>query len=155
MRTTVTLDPDVAALVRKTMRERRVTFKQALDDAVRAGMATQAPFVDLPTYDMGRSRVDLTKALRLAGELEDAELAARIARATRGGPRDDQPPPRPAPGPARGRRHGGSGLHLRVGGEAVSPPRDDRGRRSDRRGAYLWPPCPVRLATLPAPAAAP
>jgi len=80
MRTTVTLDPDVAALVKKTMRERGVTFKQAVNDAVRAGIAPQASEVDFPTYSLGEPRVDLTKALRLAGDLEDAELAAKLAR---------------------------------------------------------------------------
>lgn len=82
MRTTVTLDPDVAAFVQTTMRERGLTFKQALNDAIRSGMSTRRsstrrPF---PTHDMGEASVDVTKALRLAGELEDQELAARVAR---------------------------------------------------------------------------
>ena len=34
----------------------------------------------LPTFDMGEPIVDVTKALRLAGELEDQDLAARLAR---------------------------------------------------------------------------
>ncbi len=33
-----------------------------------------------PVYDMGEPLVDLTKALRLAGDLEDQELAAKLLR---------------------------------------------------------------------------
>ncbi len=82
MRTTVTLDPDVAAFVQTTMRERGVTFKQALNDAIRAGARREdsSDLVDFPTYDLGESALDLTKALRIAGELEDSELGARLAR---------------------------------------------------------------------------
>lgn len=81
MRTTVTLDADVEAFIARAMRERGLTFKQAVNDAIRAGMArpggAEASF---PTYDMGEPLVDITKALRLAGELEDQELAARLTR---------------------------------------------------------------------------
>lgn len=82
MRTTVTLEPDVDALVKRAMRERGLTFKQAVNEAIRAGMRPREvvaprPF---PTHDMGEALVDITQALRLAGELEDQELAARLAR---------------------------------------------------------------------------
>ncbi|MGH2763365.1 MAG: antitoxin [Thermoleophilaceae bacterium] len=82
MRTTVTLDPDVEALVKRAMRERGLTFKQAVNEAIRAGMGgpPDAAAADFPTYDMGEPLVDITKALRLAGELEDQELTARLAR---------------------------------------------------------------------------
>ena len=80
MRTTVTLDPDVEAIVRRAMRERGVSFKQALNDAVRSGTRETAVTVDFPTFRMGEPLVDLTKAVRLAGAFEDVELAARLAR---------------------------------------------------------------------------
>lgn len=82
MRTTVTLDPDVEALIKRSMRERGLTFKQALNEAVRAGAASQPrrSRTRLPSYDLGEPLVDITKALRLAGELEDQERAARLAR---------------------------------------------------------------------------
>ena len=38
MRTTVTLDADTELLVRRRMRERGISFKQALNDAIRAGL---------------------------------------------------------------------------------------------------------------------
>lgn len=82
MRTTVTLDPDVEALIKQAMRNRGLTFKQALNDAIRAGVASESrrrrtPF---PTHDMGEPLVDVTKALRLAGELEDQQRANRLSR---------------------------------------------------------------------------
>jgi hypothetical protein len=38
MRTTVTLDPDTEQIVRRRMRERGMTFKEALNDAIRSGV---------------------------------------------------------------------------------------------------------------------
>lgn len=82
MRTTVTLDRDTEAIVKRAMKERGIGFKQALNEAIRAGIGargtTQKP--SLPAYRMGVPQLDVTKALRLAGELEDAELAARLSR---------------------------------------------------------------------------
>lgn len=82
MRTTITLDPDVESLLKRAMRERGLTFKQAVNDAIRSGLLADRPQDDreLPAFDMGEPIVDVTKALRLAGELEDQELAGRLAR---------------------------------------------------------------------------
>lgn len=82
MRTTVTLDPDVEHLVRKTMRERGISFKQAINEAIRQGTTPSNPSeaaTDFPTFDMGEPLVDVTHALRLAGELEDAQRARDYA----------------------------------------------------------------------------
>jgi hypothetical protein len=80
MRTTVTLDPDAAALVQRRMRERGVTFKQAVNDAIRAGLtqedATVEPF-RTRTADLGAPSVNLDRALQLAGDLEDEELVRK------------------------------------------------------------------------------
>jgi hypothetical protein len=77
MRTTVTLDPDTAALVQGRMREHGITFKQALNDAVRAGAgAPREPF-RTATAELGIPTVNLDRALQLAGELEDEELIRR------------------------------------------------------------------------------
>lgn len=40
----------------------------------------QADVASFPTYDMGQPLVDVTKAVRLAGELEDHELTGRLTR---------------------------------------------------------------------------
>ncbi|MDE0135034.1 MAG: hypothetical protein OXH86_02655 [Acidimicrobiaceae bacterium] len=80
MRTTVTLDSDTEQMVRRRMRDRRVSFKQALNDLVREGRAIegeQLPF-RTQTAAMGRSRVSLDKALQLASESEDEELTRRM-----------------------------------------------------------------------------
>jgi hypothetical protein len=82
MRTTVTLDPDVQALLKKAMREHDTSFKQALNDGLRRGLQARAqakrtPFRPL-TFDMGPPLVDLTKANSLAGELEDLDRIAKL-----------------------------------------------------------------------------
>jgi hypothetical protein len=75
MRTTVTLDPDTEALLRRRMRERGLSFKAALNEAVRAGLAPEVPGrFRTPTADLGLPTVNLDRALALAGELEDEEL---------------------------------------------------------------------------------
>lgn len=84
MRTTVTLDPDVEALLRKAVRERGEPFKQVLNAAIRDGLAgpprrASEPFKQR-TFDMGRPLVDLTKALSLSAELDDAETIERADR---------------------------------------------------------------------------
>lgn len=81
MRTTVTLDPDAEEIVRQRMVARGVSFKRALNDAIREGAAgREACRHDTPTFDMGVPLVDLTKALRLAGELEDDALIETLRR---------------------------------------------------------------------------
>lgn len=81
MRTTVTLDDDVAAKLNQAARERRVSFKVALNEAVRAGLGTAAgakPY-RVPARHMGaRPEVELDKALALAGQLEDAGTLRKL-----------------------------------------------------------------------------
>lgn len=80
MRTTVTLDPDTEAAVRRLMAERGVSFKQALNDAIRAGVAPadQPRAAVTRVRSMGVPTVNLDQALRLAGDLEDEELLRRM-----------------------------------------------------------------------------
>jgi hypothetical protein len=42
-RTTITLEPDVEALIRTVMKERGVSFKEALNSAVRTGLTQGKP----------------------------------------------------------------------------------------------------------------
>jgi hypothetical protein len=82
MRTTVTLDPDVAAKLKQASRDLGVSFKEVLNTSVRRGLgdagATPQPY-RLPTRNLGvRPGVDLDRALRLAGELEDAETIRKL-----------------------------------------------------------------------------
>ncbi|PRY58169.1 hypothetical protein BCF74_11393 [Knoellia remsis] len=80
MRTTVTLDPDTESLVRRLMEERGVSFKVALNDAIRAGApdARQVPTSVTRARSMGVPTVNLDKALQLAGELEDEEIIRKM-----------------------------------------------------------------------------
>jgi len=81
MRTTVTLDPDTRLLLERAMRERSISFKDAVNDAIRAGLGSRPGRARSYTVgrELGPARVDLTKALRLADELEDDALARRLA----------------------------------------------------------------------------
>jgi hypothetical protein len=82
MRTTVTLDPDVEAKLRAVMHERGVSFKVVLNDSVRAGLAAgphSSKRFRVRSAPLGaRPGVNLDKALRLAGELEDAEILRKL-----------------------------------------------------------------------------
>jgi hypothetical protein len=80
VRTTVTLAPDVRALVERRMRERGITFGDALNGALREALAPgDGEAFATPTFSMGEPAVPLDKALRLAAELEDDELVRRLA----------------------------------------------------------------------------
>lgn len=79
MRTTLTLDPDVRDLVERAMSERGIGFKQAVNDAIRAGLAPpRATTRRTRTFSMGEPPPDLVHALRLAGEIEDEELMRKL-----------------------------------------------------------------------------
>lgn len=81
MRTTVTLDPDTAQLVRRRMKERGISFKQALNEAIREGSSSSGeprrPF-RTQTAALGESRVNLDRALQVAADLEDDELVRKL-----------------------------------------------------------------------------
>lgn len=78
MRTTVTLEPDTEQLIRRRMRERGISFKQAINDAIRAGLGQSAQPFRTRTASMGRSVVNLDRALQVAADLEDDELIRRM-----------------------------------------------------------------------------
>ena len=84
VRTTVTLDPDVANLIQQSMQERGLSFKQAVNAAIRAGLAppSRRTKVRTPTFQMGQPAVPLDGALRLAGQLEDEETLRKLASGT-------------------------------------------------------------------------
>lgn len=86
MRTTVTLDNDVKTMLTEFAYRSGKSFKAALNDAVRAGLAKPAnPSAkrkppEWPVYNMGKELVDLTKANALAAELEDLEYIEKFGR---------------------------------------------------------------------------
>lgn len=83
MRTTVTLDPDVAEQLKALASRRNLSFKAVLNSTVRAGLAAERgggrPYLT-PTRPMGlQPGIDLTHALRLADALEDEEIVRKLA----------------------------------------------------------------------------
>jgi hypothetical protein len=84
MRTTITLDPDVEQLIKTAMREQDITFKDAVNDALRAGFkgrgASRPRRFKQRTYSLGTEQnFSVVKALQLAGVLEDAEMMRKMA----------------------------------------------------------------------------
>ena len=82
MRTTITLDPDVQALVNKAMTERGRSFKEVVNDTLRAGLGSPRRVVGYrtPTFIMGFDpTVPWDKALQISAALEDDELIRRLA----------------------------------------------------------------------------
>ncbi len=82
IRTTVTLDPDVAEQLKVLARRRNISFKAALNTAVREGLAAErgenTPY-RVPSRSMGlRPGVDLTHALNLVDSLEDEEILRKL-----------------------------------------------------------------------------
>jgi len=81
MRTTVTLDEDVESLIAAAMRERGISFKQAVNEAIRAGLAPRsAATFRQRSFSMGfRPEINYDRALQLAAALEDEELIHKLA----------------------------------------------------------------------------
>jgi len=82
VRTTITLDPDVAARLRSLARERGISFKAAVNSVLRRGLSegeeTSRPFrVKSRPLDL-RPGLDLDKALTLAAQLEDEETIRKL-----------------------------------------------------------------------------
>jgi len=85
MRTTLTLDADVAADLKRRAKRTGRPFRQVLNDAVRAGLLAQ----DAPRPRRYRLRpvsmggplpgINLDKSLQLAADLEDEEIARKLA----------------------------------------------------------------------------
>lgn len=80
MRTTVTLDPDTEQLLRRQMSDKKISFKRALNDAVRAALSSPGEVHSFrtETASMGESQVDLDRALQLAAQLEDDDTIRKM-----------------------------------------------------------------------------
>jgi hypothetical protein len=76
MRTTLTLDPDVARLLEEQMHRERKPFKQVVNEAIRRGLApgarvpSQKPFRVLPHKTTLRPGIDAGSFNRLVDEVE-------------------------------------------------------------------------------------
>ena len=85
MRTTLTLDDDLAARLKEEAARQGLPFKQVLNRTLRLGLragegkTTQKPF-RVEARRMGlRPGIDPTKLNQLADELEDAEIMRKYA----------------------------------------------------------------------------
>jgi len=79
VRTTVTLDADVEQIIRRRMRERGLSFKEALNEAVRgAAMGAGPTTFRTEVASMGESRVNLDRALQVTADLEDDDLVRKL-----------------------------------------------------------------------------
>jgi hypothetical protein len=81
VRTTVTLDPDTQAAIERLMHDRGLTFKEAVNEAIRAGTGPtgRRRVARTRPFEMGRPMVSLDRALALAAAMEDEELLRRSA----------------------------------------------------------------------------
>lgn len=82
MRTTVTIEPDIAKRLKQRARDRETSFKATLNETLRRGLRDEGsgerkPFKQT-TSNMGPPKFDLTKANQLAADLEDAELIRKL-----------------------------------------------------------------------------
>ena len=82
MRTTVTLDPDIAARLRRLAAERGTSFKATINATLRAGLDASgggAKVYREVTRSLGvQPGIDLTKALARAAQLEDEETIRKL-----------------------------------------------------------------------------
>ena len=84
MRTTLTLDRDVALALRRVARESQRSFKHVVNEAIRAGLSRAEPArrrrYRLKPQSLGgvRPGFNLDKALQLAATLEDEGIARKL-----------------------------------------------------------------------------
>jgi hypothetical protein len=83
MRTTLTLEPDVALKLRKTMAARKLSLKDAVNQALRAGLEaveTQARVrFRVEPHALGfKAGIDLDKLNQLTDELEAEEFSRKL-----------------------------------------------------------------------------
>jgi hypothetical protein len=77
MRTTVTLDPDVTAIIESERARTGESFREAINRLLRrAGRGDVGPVQSLPTLP-GRPAIDLTDVSAVLAALDDERLADR------------------------------------------------------------------------------
>lgn len=81
MRTTLTLDPDVAAMLKKEMRQQKATLKETINRALRAGLqappnagAPPKPY-RMGTLSLGKPLMDITRSSVALAILDDLDFA--------------------------------------------------------------------------------
>jgi hypothetical protein len=81
VRTTLTIDDDLATQLHDQARRTGRTFRDVVNEALRDGLLrgeSEPPCIP-PVHELGiRPGVDLTKALQLVGQLEDEEIVRKM-----------------------------------------------------------------------------
>ena len=83
MRTTLTIDPDVAQLLQQEMRRTDRNMKTVVNDALRRGLGAQGKLPRLPSFKVEphafvfKTDVDTGRLNQLADELEAAESSRK------------------------------------------------------------------------------
>lgn len=81
VRTTLTIDDDLAALLHEQARRTGRTFRDVVNEAIRDGLLRselESPCTP-PVHDLGiRPGVNLTKATRLVGQLEAEQIVRKM-----------------------------------------------------------------------------
>jgi hypothetical protein len=86
MRTTLTLDPDVAKLLEEEAHRRRLPWKQVVNDAIRRGLAAgkqsrkEKRYRVTPHKTTLRAGIDPTSFNKLVDELEDEATLKKVGR---------------------------------------------------------------------------
>lgn len=87
MRTTLTLEADLAAKLKELSRQKRTSFKQEVNDAIRAGLAVLSkprnrdqPFQVEPSHCGFRPGVDTGRLNQLLDEIEAEEFRTESGR---------------------------------------------------------------------------
>lgn len=85
MRTTLTLDPDVALRLKRRVQQQKVTFKQAVNEALRAGLSASEPppppkFVVKPYPFRFKPGIDRYKLNQLLDELDVEAFREKMLR---------------------------------------------------------------------------
>lgn len=83
MRTTLTLDDDLAMILKRTAEESGRPFKEVVNEAIRAGLSGRPDSADEPVRypqpsNRGGARIDLTQALSIAAALDDDKTIALL-----------------------------------------------------------------------------
>jgi len=81
VRTTITLTPEAEALVKKAMAQRKLSFKEVVNEAILRGLAADRRPHEFhtKTHSMGRPRINLDKATQVAGELDTQDFLRKMS----------------------------------------------------------------------------
>lgn len=84
MRTTLTIDDNIGRQLKELAHRQGKSFKQVVNEVLRRGLVgsvqeVRGTYTIEPSALGARADVDLIKAMQLAGDLEDEELARKLS----------------------------------------------------------------------------